>query len=95
MIIVKYIVSEIIMHTNLYLLGNVAYLKRTKVSTPHGDFDASYAVDGVIVTGAGDNAVAWNTDTTSPAWWMVDLGSHHRIYHIYIYNTNSKYILPK
>ena len=78
--------------------GNVAYLKQAKLSTPHGDFDASYAVDGVIVTGAGDNAASWNTDPISPAWWMVDLEIYHQIREFHIYNTNSpisRYILDK
>ena len=57
------------------------------MSTPTGDFDASYGVDGVIVTGAGDNAASLNTDN-SPAWWMVDLGSYHQIHEFYIYNTD-------
>ena len=74
-----------------YLLGNVAYLKQAKVSTPYEDFDASYAVDGVTLTGAGDNAAAWNTDTTSPAWWMVVLETHHQIHELYIYSTNAPF----
>ena len=80
------------MHVHIsFPTGNVAYLKRTRLSTPYRDFDASYAVDGVTWTEAGDNAAAWNTDTTSPAWWMVDLEINHQIHETYIYNTNGPF----
>jgi hypothetical protein len=67
-------------------IGNVALNKDAYQVKTFGQFKAEGAVNGLLGTHL-KAAHPDSHDNSIPAWWMVDLGTEHKIYNVTVYNT--------
>ena len=73
----------------MFILGNIAYGKSAQLSRQYMTYHAGLAVDGSTYAGQLSGAYAYGGTDPSPAWWMVDLQTLHKIQRVVIYNTDS------
>ena len=71
-------------------IGNVAYGKTARQSGQYANYAPDYGVDGVLGSSPGDgnaNCAHPDNDDGEAAWFVVDLGSIHRIFNVTLFNT--------